>query len=312
MAWLSEWIVLLAQTGLIAVLNVRFPETIGGGLVFVGLIAVSEYLSRVYKEFAEDLRRLALAALCLEVLNVVAGLEHRGSFQRPLILTGYLLTALAFSVLHYQVNISPIRIRRGGPVERDPIRTELVKRIATMFALVPAQILGLFGLTSGLVLWMGQESWLVDRNWLTMSGLILSWQILGALAHKAFINKFTPEQMACALNVRPRRPIPAVARKVAGGLLIVFLLGTLAEMGRGLWLFWIGTYAFWVLTLVNGWRVWRHVFSGRDLPCPSGDIPPGYNIVADFRVLLYTILAASVYVIALAVLLGLTSPRILH
>jgi hypothetical protein len=69
-----------------------------------------------------------------------------------MILVAYLLIALVFSVLNYRVNISPIRTRWGSSVERDPARTELVRRIATMFALVPNLALGLFGLTSGLVL----------------------------------------------------------------------------------------------------------------------------------------------------------------
>ncbi len=291
---MTEWIVLLAQTGLIAILHVRFPETLGGGLGFVGVIALAAYLAPLYKDFAEDLGRLAVAALCLEALNAVAFFEHRGSLPRPLILTAYLLTAVVLSLVTYQLNVSPFLIRQGDPVARNPARTNLVKRIETVAAIVPSQALAVFGLTGGLVVCVGQASWLVERGWLTISGLILSSQILGALAQRFFINKFTREQIARALNVSPRRPVPAVERKVAGGLLVVFLLGTLAELGRGLWFFWIGTYVLWVLTLVHGWQVWRHVFSGSDRPPPADDVPPGYNLMEDFRVLLYTILAGSV------------------
>lgn len=310
MAWVIEWLVAFGQAGLIAALNVRLIETVGGGLVFVGVIVLAGYFGRIHKVFPADLGRLGLGALCLECLNAVAFLEHSGALRRPKVLVAYFLIAVVFSVLTFQVSISPVRARSGAPTDRDAGKIQALKNIAAMYLHAPMLGLMLFGLISGLAVWIGEESWLVQRNWLTISSLALSWQVIGALVQMLFLRKISDEQVAHVVNVRQGfRPV-ALGRMFVGGLFVMFLLGSIAELGRGLWLFWICSYALWTLTLANSWKVWKHVFGGSEFPLLTGDMPSTYNVVEDFRIFLYSVLAASLYGIGLGVLLGLTSPRI--
>lgn len=305
-----DWFIMLSQAALLIAFNVRFGEVLGGSMVFFILIIFLFYFSYFHRVFQEELSRLSLAAVSLVGLNVVAQLEHVGTLQRLPTLIAYVFISLIFSTGIYQVNTSLIRVRKIGPAELDPVKVQLIKNIAGLLASIPTVALLMFVLPSGLVVWIGQKSRLVQTNWVTVTTLAILSQIIGAVVHGAFLKKITDAQVVHVLKVPRRIPIQNFKQKVTWALLVLFVLGSVGEVARGLWFFWMGSFTFWALTLRNSWRLWRHVFASPPVATVEEEgITPGYNILQDFRIFLYAIVIAALYGIGLVVLLALTTPK---
>ncbi len=306
---LLDWCIMFAEAALLIVLNVRLGEVLAGSLVFLLMIPMFFYFSYVYKVFQEELSRLALAALCLTGLNAIAYYERFGAVQRFPVLVAYSAISVVFILAICQVYISLIRVPKSGPPEADPRKRELIGNIAGMFFGIPFFVLMLFAVPSGIVVWIGQKSWLVQAHWLGITTLFISWQVVGAVVHRAFLKKVTDQQILYVIKATQKMPTRNFKQRVAWTLLVLFAMGSLAEIGRGLWIFWIGSFAFWTLTLNNSWKVWKHIFGEESVDVPPGEVPPGYNLLTNLRMVVFTIVLASVYGIGLTVLLGLTAPK---
>ena len=303
---LIDWLVTLVEAALVVALNVRLGEVLGGGIVFLVVVAVCFYFSYVYKVFPQALSRLALAAICFAGLNIMAYYEQV-AIDRSWIFLGYLVVSGVSLTAMYQLNIDLVRVPKMGPPEPDALKRELIRNIAAMFALIPGLTLVMFVAPTAMAVWVGRKSTLVETNWITFTNLAILCQAAGALVHQVYLGKLADAQIAHVLRMSRPIPILGVKRKVTQGLLLFFLLGSLAEIARGLWVFWLGSVVFWVLTLRSSWKIWRHVFGGETREVSPGEMTSGYWIVGDVKVFAYSIAVVVAYIMGLVALLAVTT-----
>jgi hypothetical protein len=138
----------------------------------------------------------------------------------------------------------------------------------------------------------------------TMSFVGILFLIIFIAIQMRIMAKIPVRNYSYALAGVERCKLPSVKKYFKYGFAVLFLIGSVMEIMRGLWLFWMGTAVLPLLLAASLWNVWKYVLDDYSDTSVSSDLPMPLNDGAFFvKVLGFLFVSVILYDDILMVLL---------
>lgn len=302
----SSVLVMLAFT---FVLRENVLAQLGGGFSYSLLIAFLALLCTRLPPLQLEI------SLAMAVFAILMGLNYLGFAERyntltfdvvaVLIVGLYMLFAIVSSFLISNSFKTSKAIEIEEPYYRQH-RSGIVDRVRRS-----GVIIVVFSLVNAGALRLSQGYSLVTQGIFQISWLTLAWAVI-AFVYLYMILKKVPDTLL--LHLVDKRDIgfyPQLRRHVLAGWIIIISVGTLCEVFRGFWLFWILNLSIQLTLMMCLWKTWGPVFSKIEVERSTEGVKPLPDS-KDFRFVLSWCVAwtivLSVYLIILLLIIGAYPP----
>lgn len=231
---------------------------LGGGFSFIIICSFILLLSVLYKKFQPVLSAMAVISMTFAGLHYLAYLEVNKII--PFLYILILFSSLTFLIFicFLFLNISPIRLKKGSPFSLQEKEIIIRKSILERFISFP--LFGVvYGIPTGLSFIAGAKSRLIRENIINYSNIAITLIILSFLATIIILKRVDKKYFWYVLKDSKKENVFNLKRRFWIGMIILFIFGSIYELFRGYWFFWLGTYVAIICIVIASWQLWRYI-----------------------------------------------------
>jgi hypothetical protein len=258
-----HWILNLISIGitLLIIFNVRILLHLGGSMIFLLVFALIHYLFFRYKKFQVELLLLTLISISLMGINYLAYLEAANVYPYLYVMIGFAISFLVIITCFNAINTRAIKIKSTGKgLTLQEKRAEIFKKVYGRYVLFPFESM-IYAVFPGFVFALSQETnELLQQAWIKYLPLGLFWMIVAFIVTIISLKTINKNYILYLISKKERFKILKIRRYFVIGAVVVFLLGTVIEMGRGLWIIWLESYLLFIFIIIASWQIWRYFF----------------------------------------------------
>lgn len=251
---------------LLIIFNVRILLYAGGSMIFLLVFALIHYLFFRYKKFRAELLLLTLILISLIGINYLAYIEAANIYPYLHVMIGFSIFFLVIIVSFTIINTRAIKIKRNkNESAAQEKRGELFRRIYGRYIIFPLESI-VYAVFPGFVFALSTETGeLLQQARIKYLPLGLFWMIVAFIAAFVSLKTIDKNYILFLIAGKKKFKIPKIKRLFVVGAVVVFLLGTIIEMARGLWIIWIESYVLFIFIIIACWQIWRYFFEDHRL-----------------------------------------------
>lgn len=253
-----------------------FPQCFGGSFVYILLYGYLFYVTVCYKKYQKEISFLMIVCLIMLWYNKIVYYEINDSSR--INITFYNIYVLIFLLALWTSLMARLPFRYPK-LDRSLLKQrqiDMIKSILLRFSMVILCVLPVW--TTGMNLKKSPVYLSCLQAKFTMSFVAILFLILFISIQMRIMAKIPARNYSYALAGVEKSKLPLVKKYFRYGFTVLFLIGSVMEIMRGFWFFWLGTAVLSLLLAASLWNVWKYVLdddsdAGRstDLPMPLND-----------------------------------------
>lgn len=244
----------------LCLLNLRYIGSSGGALPLSVICAFLYLVSIAYKKYQLEISFVVLFLVSIIALNFLGYIEI---YKHGLSITYILVFVLTFALILISflvVTIGPTRPRAKEKQSKMDVTFEIRKRVIQRLMLAGygfTFIVGTGALFSGLLFAQAPE--ISTTKWFRLSYHTFVWAILSFAICLIGINRL-PDFYIEGIITKERISILNIRKRLLYGYVLIVALGAACEFYRGLWVLWVESVLLLGITMLIGWKIWKHIF----------------------------------------------------